>query len=144
MIVVQGTKTMHKSFMNALRESVITGVSTLAIDSVKIELNLSPLDDYVLQSTLALIPLQYPRSLVRQMRYVDECDEDECAASGSCRFCSIPFRFEFAHTSVPGDTTVFARATAKHIQIQSDQCRVAPEAMDQLIALMTPDQVIRV
>ena len=138
---VRGTASMHSSFMNAVRVEVMTGVATLAMDSVFIDLNLSLLCDYGLPETIGLVPLQYPRSLVHRLLFVDGC---ECS-EGKCPKCSIAFRLEASGPSSSSSASEeLIVVKAKHIVVDSKECSVAPEALEQPLAWLSQDQHIRV
>jgi len=107
------------SFANALRRVLIAEVPTMAIDVVNIEVNTSPLPDYVLAHRLGLIPL-----------YCDNIDDykftNECPCESGCPNCSIPFKLEvYGERKQEGDQIKPTNVTSDDLIIDDSRIQVA-------------------
>lgn len=78
------------SMANAIRRIMIAEVATLAIDSVQVIDNTSPLHDEYIAHRLGLIPLG--TDYIDQFKFRFDCEEDNC--EGQCPKCAVEFQLK--------------------------------------------------
>jgi len=125
---------------NAFADMCMTGVPRLAIDSIKINLNLSCTNDYIWADILASIPLTSTHEALATLRFPDECD----CTSQACPKCSIPMTLAVQHPNDDGKENMHA-VFASHVQIpvaSQHLVKIDPAAASQILAFLTPDQRI--
>lgn len=75
---------------NAIRRIMIAEVATLAIDSVQVIENTSPLHDEYIAHRLGLIPLG--TDYIDQFKFRFDCEEENC--EGQCSKCAVEFQLK--------------------------------------------------
>lgn len=124
-----------RSLSNGLRDTLITSVPQIRMESLQVELNLTLLTDFQLVSTLNSIPV-LPAAETKLV-LASEC---KCV-DATCTNCSIAFEIQVEHQA--DNHNALHPVTARDIVFPSGKCFIHPDVLDQVIVHMSRDQVLR-